>query len=274
MELPLPIGFLGAGNMAEALLGGILNKKLARPEQVWVSDVRAARLEELKSRYGVCPASGNAELMRQCQTVVFSIKPQNVKDVGAEIGALARKDVLYITICAGVGTRVFERLLTGAEGAARVVRVMPNTPALIGCGASALAGGAHVLPGDLTAARLLFDAVGVSAEVEEGQLDAVTGLTGSGPAYIFLMIETLIEAGVEQGLSAETSERLVKQMVFGSARLAFESPQTPAELRQAVTSPGGTTAAGLEALRQGDFASLIRRCVARATEKEAANSAR
>jgi len=253
--------------MAEALIGGILNRHLAKSSEVLISDVRADRLRELANQYRVVPAESNGDLVSRCRTVVFSVKPQNVRDVCKEIGDLTSSDQLFITVCAGVPTRVFEELLTGATGKARVVRVMPNTPALIGCGASALAPGQHASSDDLTASRSVFEAVGIATEVVEDQLDAVTGLTGSGPAYVFHLIEGLIEAGIEQGLSPTDSERMVKQMVLGAARLAKESPKTPADLRKAVTSPGGTTAAGLAVLAEGDFLGLVRRCVARATER-------
>jgi pyrroline-5-carboxylate reductase len=264
MAIPLPIGFLGAGNMAEALIGGILGRGLARPEQVFISDIRPERLEELATRLGVRPAPSNRDLVRDCRTVVFAVKPQNVRDVCREIAPSASRDVLFISICAGVSTAFFESLLGGA---ARVLRVMPNTPALIGCGASALAPGRHADDHDLTAGRLLFEAVGITIVVEESLLDAVTGLTGSGPAYVFYLIEALIEAGIEQGLDPRDSANMVMQMVWGAARLARESTRPPAELRKAVTSPGGTTAAGLDVLCEGDFAGLLKRCVARATER-------
>lgn len=276
MAIPLPIGFLGAGNMAEALIGGILGRCLARPEQVFISDIRPERLDELATRLGVQPAPSNRDLVRDCRTVVFAVKPQNVRDVCREIAPAASSapsasaassvssERLFISICAGVSTAFFESLLGGA---ARVLRVMPNTPALIGCGASALAPGRHADDHDLTAARLLFEAVGITIVVEESLLDAVTGLTGSGPAYVFYLIEALIEAGIEQGLDPRDSANMVMQMVWGAARLARESTRPPAELRKAVTSPGGTTAAGLDVLCEGDFAGLLKRCVARATER-------
>ncbi len=265
--IPRPIGFLGAGNMAEALINGILSRGLAHPGQVVISDVRPERLDDLRMRMGVVRAESNAALAKACKTIVFSVKPQNVRELCAEIGPHAPADALYISICAGVPTRIFETLLTGANSSARVVRVMPNTPAMIGFGASALAAGANATPEDLLIATRLFEAVGVTIQVREEQLDAITGLSGTGPAYFFLMIEALIEAGIEQGLSPEESVRMVKQTAYGASRLALESEKTPGELRRAVTSPGGTTAAALEVLQNADFMSLMRRCVARATER-------
>ncbi len=261
--LPLPIGFIGAGNMAEALSTGILAKDLALPGDIYLSDVKADRLEDLRHRFGMRVARSNLDLVRHCKTVLFAVKPQNVREVLKEIGPAAPVEPLFVTICAGVSTRIFEEMIPGA----RVVRAMPNTPAFIGRGATAIAPGANATREDMESARLLFDAVGVCVEVEEAQLDAVTGLTGSGPAYIYYMIECLIEAGREQGLSDQHSYRMVKQMALGAAMLAFESPKRLEELRQQVTTPGGTTAAGLEELRKGDFAGLIKRCVARATER-------
>lgn len=263
-SISLPIGFVGAGNMAEALIGGAIARGIATPGQILISDVRLERLGELSKRFGVKIAASNAELIQSCATVVFAVKPQNISELCRELGGEVPREPLYITILAGTSTARLDLLLGGGR---RVVRVMPNTPALIGRGASGYAAGAHATAADLAATRTLFEAVGIAVEVPEEKLDLVTGLTGSGPAYVFLLIESLIEAGIEGGLSPEDSARMVKQMVDGAARLAIDSPKSPAELRQAVTSPKGTTAAGLEVLFDGDFPGLVRRCVARATER-------
>lgn len=266
MSLPLPIGFLGAGNMAEALARGILAAGLARPDQLLLSDVRADRLEALaRDLGGATIHASNAEVVAKSGTVVFAVKPQVMPAVLEEIGPLdGHPRRLYVTICAGIRSAWIEaRLGPGA----RVVRAMPNTPALIGLGATALCAGAAATPADLDACLALFRAVGVAVTLEERLLDAVTGLSGSGPAYVFLAIEGLLRAAREQGIPDAEGELLVKQMVLGAATLAMRGPQSPAELRRAVTSPKGTTEAGLRVLADRGFEQSLVDAVAAATAR-------
>lgn len=264
------LGFLGAGNMAEALVRGLLAAGTTRPESIWVTDTRSERCAELAAELGVQVADGAEELLEKAEAIILAVKPQNLSDVMAGLAGKARPHHLFISILAGTRTEKIEAGLAHPEcPAVRVVRVMPNTPALLRAGASALAPGVHATAEDMRLARTLFEAVGTAEIVKPDQMDAITGLTGSGPAYVFRLIETLIEAGVEQGLERGACERLVKQMVLGSARMAAESEHDPAELRRRVTSPGGTTAAGLAVLEEQGFARLIADTVDAATRRSA-----
>ena len=258
------LGFIGAGNMAEALMRGVLNKKLLGARNIITHDVSAKRLKDLAGSLGFVKAESNAEVLEAADIVVFAVKPQNVPEVLAGLQSSKKFRALLITICAGVPAATFEKSFGGA---ARVVRVMPNTPALIGAGAAALARGKNATGKDMKLALAIFQAVGVTVEVKEKDLDAVTGLSGSGPAYFFLLIEKLIEGGVQAGLSRAAAEKLVKQTALGAARLALESTKSVSQLRETVTSPGGTTAAGLAALRDGRFEETVIECVLRATAR-------
>jgi pyrroline-5-carboxylate reductase len=259
------IAFIGAGNMARAILGGIVKGGLAVPEQCMAADVSEEQLARLcKSVGSVATTTDNRRVVEFADVVIIATKPYHVGAVCEAVASAARAGQLFVSICAGIRTGFIEAKLGGD---ARVVRVMPNTPALIGCGASAIAPGSRSTPGDLALVKSLFAAVGTAVEVEEGQLDLVTGLTGSGPAYVFRFAEALIQAGCELGLSEAKSRALVLQTVHGAARMAFESGTPLMELRQAVTTKGGTTEAGLRVLEEGDFAELVRDCVARATQR-------
>jgi pyrroline-5-carboxylate reductase len=258
------IGFIGAGNMGTALIRGILDARIASPENVWAADVASDKLAKLKSDLQINTTESNPEILQHCDTVVLCVKPQNMGEVLSEIASAARPVHLFVSIAAGIPTARIESALGKRP---RVIRVMPNTPALIKCGASGLARGRYATRDDMTFAVRMFRAVGIAVTLDESLLDAVTGLTGSGPAYIFLMIESLIDAGIKLGLKSADAEQLVKQMVLGTARMASELPQTPAQLRQAVTSPAGTTSAGLQVLNEGNFRDLISSAVKRATER-------
>jgi pyrroline-5-carboxylate reductase len=175
-----------------------------------------------------------------------------------------RPDALVVSIAAGISTKIIEGSLPAG---ARVVRTMPNTPALVGVGATAIAGGKHATDADLALVETLFQSVGLCVRVPESQIDAVTGLSGSGPAYVFAMIEALRDAGVREGLSEETSLQLAAQTVLGAARLLFEQNEPPETLRERVTSPGGTTRAGLDALEASGFAEVLAGAVRAATRR-------
>lgn len=265
----MTIGFLGAGNMAEAILRGLIARG-TDPGRLAIADVRAERTTALAEELKVTVAADNAALLRQSETVILGVKPQNAGDLLRALRGEARPEQLFVSILAGTRAETLEALLAH-EGcrAPRVVRVMPNTPALLGAGASAISTGTHATQEDAALARTIFEAVGVAEILPETQMDAVTGLTGSGPAYFFRMIEAMIEAGVAQGLAREQAARLVKQTALGAARMAVESGEEPAELRRRVTSPGGTTAAGLAVLEEENFVDLILRTVDAATKRSA-----
>ena len=258
------IGFIGAGNMATALIRGMLAARLAAPEQISVFDTDAAKVETLVSAHGVARRSSNPDLVEQSDLVVLAVKPQNVSEVLAEIAPAVRNDQCFISIAAGVP---LSRLETALGPRARVIRVMPNTPALVGAGAAGISRGRNATDNDLALVRAIFEAVGVAVIVDEKHLDAVTAISGSGPAYVFYFVEALLHAAGRVGLKSEVAQALVRQTVLGAARMVNELDQTPAQLREAVTSPGGTTAAALAVLREGGFADVIVRAAEAATAR-------
>jgi pyrroline-5-carboxylate reductase len=241
------LGFLGAGNMAAALIKGLLHAGVS-PDRIVASDVKAERLDQLAAAHGIRTTRDNLALVRECSVVVLSVKPQVIDKVLTEIGGEVRTEQLIVSIAAGVPIEALEaRLPAGA----RVVRSMPNTPATVQAGATAIAGGAHAREDDLRIARELFEAVGRVVVLDESLLDAVTGLSGSGPAYVMLIIEALADGGVKVGLHRDTALVLAAQTVFGSARLLLETGEHPGRLKDMVTSPGGTAIAGLHTLESG-----------------------
>jgi pyrroline-5-carboxylate reductase len=250
------LAFIGAGNMAEALLRGILTAGRMRPEEILASDIRADRLAHLQATHRIRVSSDNAEAARRAHTILLAVKPQVMDSALDELRGAIGDGHLLISIAAGVSTaHIAEQF---PQQAVRVVRVMPNTPALVLEGVSALAPGRHATPQDLETARQLFESVGKVVVVDESLMDAVTGLSGSGPAYAFLIIEALSDAGVKMGLSRDVALALAAQTLRGAARLVQETGKHPGELKDMVTSPGGTTIAALHALeRSGVRAALI-----------------
>jgi len=242
------LGFLGAGNMSEALIKGLLHAKVLPPGRILASDVKADRLTHLHAVHGIRTTADNHALLRESDVVVLAVKPQAIDKVLTDVGADLRPDQLLVSVAAGVPIDALEsRLPAGA----RVVRSMPNTPATVQAGATAIAGGAHAREDDLRVARELFEAVGRVVVLDEGLLDAVTGLSGSGPAYVMLIIEAMADGGVKVGLHRDTALMLAAQTVFGSAKLLLETGEHPGRLKDMVTSPGGTAIAGLHTLESG-----------------------
>jgi pyrroline-5-carboxylate reductase len=265
--MSIRVGFLGAGNMAGALLSGLLGSKTLEPANLRASDSRAERLRELSAEHGIETHDSNVELVRWANVIVLSVKPQVVPAVLSECGGSIGSGHLLVSIAAGVPLGALEaRLGAGA----RVVRAMPNTPALARAGATALSAGSLATPADLDVARRLFDAVGRTVVLEETHLDAVTGLSGSGPAYVMLFIEALADGGVKAGLPRDVALMLAAQTVYGSAKLLLDTNEHPARLRDMVTSPGGTTIAGLSVLEgravRGAIIEAVERATARASE--------
>jgi pyrroline-5-carboxylate reductase len=262
---PKKLGFIGAGNMAGALLKGILAARLYRAADLWVTDSVAAQRRRVRRRYGVSSARDNQELVRASQILLLAVKPQVLPDVLTEIEPDVRPHHLFISIAAGVPLC---RLETGLGGHARVVRVMPNTPALLGKGMSVLVKGSRATPGDLRRALRIFRGVGDALSVaDESLLDPVTGLSGSGPAYVYRFAEALIEGGRRQGLPTAVAVRLVFRTLEGAAAMLLQTGMTPKELREMVSSPGGTTLAGLAALDGGGFMDAVTAAVAAATRR-------
>ena len=234
------------------------------PARIVASGPRRERLDQLRAAYGVDVATDNREVVARAGIVVLSIKPQIADRVLREIGGALRDGTLVVTICAGVDTATIE---AATGDGVRVVRAMPNMPALVGAGATAIAVGARASEADLATARALFDAVGITVALDESHLDAVTGLSGSGPAYIFLILEALADAGVKVGLSRRDAQRLAAQTVMGSAKLLLDTDEHPGKLKDMVTSPGGTAIAGLHTLEQGGLRTTLINAVETATRR-------
>jgi pyrroline-5-carboxylate reductase len=248
------IGFLGAGNMAEALIRGLLASHLVDAGSILVSDVRAERLQYFRERYFLKSFEDNCSLVAACDILLLAVKPQNMREVLREIKGALRSDQTLISIAAGTPTALIVEEL---QREARVVRVMPNTPALVLVGASALCLSPHATPEDLEVAKSIFSSVGKVAVVEEALMDAVTAVSGSGPAYVFLAMEALREAGMHLGLPAEVAQLLVVQTFLGAARMVDLTGEDPRTLRERVSSPGGTTLAGLKVLEERDFRGIL-----------------
>jgi pyrroline-5-carboxylate reductase len=257
------IAFIGGGNMAEAMLKGLL-KGAVPAAAILVAEPNAERRRLLADRYGVGVTSDNREAVGFGKLLVLAIKPQLLDEVLTGIAAPFTGDRLLISILAGVATGTLEAFFAGQP---RVVRAMPNTPALVGEGATALCGGRHASPDDVQLARRLFENVGIVQLVGEAQMDAVTGLSGSGPAYIFTVIEALADGAVQQGLARETALALAVQTVLGAARLVRETGSHPAVLRDQVCSPGGTTIAAMQTLEEGGLRATLMAAVGTAARR-------
>jgi pyrroline-5-carboxylate reductase len=263
MPIDGTIGFLGTGNMAEALIRGLLHAGVVKPEQVVGSEPRPERAEEMTQKYGITVVADNNEVARRSGILILSIKPQVMSKVLEQVAPHVHPNALVISIAAGIPLAAIEARLPRA----RVVRTMPNTPALVSAGATAIAAGGHATPEDLQAAKRIFDSVGMTVILDESQMDAVTGLSGSGPAYIFLIIEALSDAGVKMGLSRYNAQALAAQTLLGSAKMLLETGEHPGRLKDMVTSPGGTAIAGLHTLEQGGLRTTLINAVEAATKR-------
>jgi pyrroline-5-carboxylate reductase len=259
------VGFVGGGNMATALIRGLLAAKLYRADQVWASDVDAPKLAALRRRFKIGSTPDNGALVRASKVIVIAVKPQIIDAVLAQMQPAVTPRHLFISIAAGVTTA---RLEAGLGGRARVLRVMPNTPALLGKGMSVLVRGQHARTADERLGLRVLRAVGQAVAVQDERLlDAVTGLSGSGPAYVYLFAEALIAGGVAAGLSAPLAGQLALQTLTGAAAMLQETGETPAALRAMVTSPGGTTLAGLNELARRGFSDAVAAAVVTATRR-------
>lgn len=260
------IGFIGSGNMAEALINGVLKAGVYRPGKVYASDVRPERLEYLREHYGVRTAANNSELASQVDVLVLSVKPQNMVEALESIRGAVNGHVLVISIAAGVKTSLISSIL----GDLAIVRVMPNMPAWVDEAASALYANERAET-RVEKARLILLSVGQAIVVEnEDLLDAVTAVSGSGPAYFFLIMQEMIKAGVAMGLSEEDSQHLVLQTAKGAALLAEKAStegQTPAQLSARVATPNGTTEAAFNVFHAKNFGEMVSQALHRAAER-------
>lgn len=258
------IGFIGAGNMAEAIVQGLLEKKLLAANRVFVSDPSAARRELFASRFGVGIADGNAALVNASDVVVLAVKPQVMAAALEPLRGVWRKNQLVISIAAGLRTAQLDAWC--GDGPA-IIRVMPNTPALVGRGVSAICAGPRASDAQMRMTGELFAAVGVTVQLEEPAMDAVTAVSGSGPAYVFYWIEAMLKAARSQGLDDTTARTLVYQTLSGAAALAEASTDAPEILRARVTSKGGTTEAAVRVLEDRGVGQAMIDAVAAATRR-------
>ena len=257
------IGFIGGGAMGEALMSGLLTREMLKPSQVTVYDVVPERLHFLKERYSVHVAESIQSVSSASDVLFLTIKPQVMESVLLEIGEIVPKKTLVVSIAAGIKISTIEKHLSGVP----VFRVMPNTPVAVGEGMAAVARGTHA---DESAANLvseMFSAVGRSVKLNESMMDAVTGLSGSGPAFFFLMLDALSDAGVRVGLSRQNALLLSAQTMLGAAKMVLETGDHPAKLKDMVTSPAGTTISGVQVLENHAVRAALIEAVVAATER-------
>jgi pyrroline-5-carboxylate reductase len=260
----LKIGFLGGGAMAGALLTGLVGSGAVAARDVYVSDISKERLELLKSSLNINIIHDNCELVRLADIVILAVKPGVVQPVLLEVAGSLKNCQTIISIAAGISTTVLE---SAAGNDAAVIRVMPNTPALVGEGASAVCAGSKAVRADVERALAVFKAVGRVVEVPESMMDAVTGLSGSGPAYMFVILEAFADAGVRMGLPRDVASLLGAQTMLGAARMVLESGRHPGQLKDMVTTPGGTTIEGLYALERDGIRGALMKAVEAAAGK-------
>jgi pyrroline-5-carboxylate reductase len=258
------LALIGAGQMGEALLRGFLDAGVLTKDQVILTDVNEDRLQNLKSEYGVGYALDTKEAVGQSDIVLLAVKPQQIQQVIEGFRSEFKSDGMLISIAAGVTTQKLQKYL---DKEVSVIRVMPNTPALVGEAMSVLCRGEFADDAAMEISLKLFDAVGKAVELPEHDIDKVTAVSGSGPAYFFLLVESLIEAGVNAGLSRENATILARQTFLGSAVLLESSEKSAGELREMVTSPGGTTAAALQVFYDQGFASIVQAAVNAAVKR-------
>lgn len=263
MSIDKTIGFIGAGNMAEAMIRGLLRGGDFAIAQIAASGPREERMRELRDAFGIYATVDN-RVPAASEIVVLSVKPQILSRVLDEVGSTISPDALVISIAAGVPVAAISTKLAAGT---RVVRAMPNTPALVDAAATAIARGEYARESDIEDAKRIFDAIGTTVVLDESLMDAVTGLSGSGPAYVFLILEALSDAGVKVGLSRRTSQLLAAQTVFGSAKLLLETNEHPGRLKDMVTSPGGTAITGLHTLEHGGLRTTLMNAVEAATRR-------
>ncbi len=258
------ICFIGGGQMAEALIKGLFKKQIFSPSDIYCSEPMAERRAYMEKEYGITAYSDNVDAIRNAEIILLAVKPQVMGSVLKELKRGVRDSQLIISIAAGI---TLARLQEYLGRNAKVIRVMPNTPALVLEGAAGISRGQRAGDVDMAKALRIFNAVGKAVEVPESLMDAVTGLSGSGPAYCFEFIEALIAAGIREGLPRPTAAILALQTVIGSARICMETGRHPMELLSMVTSPGGTTIQGVYHLEKNGFSGIVMDAVKAATSR-------
>lgn len=258
------IVFLGAGNMAEALIRGLVNSELVKRGNIVATDIRVERLNYIKKKFGTKVSSDNKKAILQGEIIILAVKPQQIKELLGEIGDSVKKEQLVISIAAGIPIRFIEKLF---DERVPVIRVMPNTPALVGEGASAITPGRYANKKHLELAKKIFSAVGYTVQLPEKLMNAVTALSGSGPAYIFYLAEILNEAAKKMNLPERIAQELVNQTILGAAKMLKVTGEFPQSLREKVTSPGGTTEAAIKYLQAKRFKQILVQAVLRACNR-------
>jgi pyrroline-5-carboxylate reductase len=259
------IGFIGSGNMGEALISGLVLSKAANPENIICSDIAEDLLEEIRTKYKVATTTDNIEVAEKSEIVIYATKPQILGSVLNETAVALDQSKLIISIAAGVPLAA---IAAGLQKELRLIRVMPNICAFVKESATAIAAGQFVLKDDVALARAIFDSVGETVFIQENILmDAFTGLSGSGPAYIFTIVDAMADAGVKMGLSRKDSLFLSTQTILGSAKLLLESKEHPGQLKDRVASPGGTAIAGIHTLEQGGLRTTLINAVESAAKR-------
>lgn len=259
------VAVIGAGNIGRALIGGMIESKLIAADHVIATRRTESALDEMAEEFpGLRTTTSNVEAVQEASVVLLTIKPQSRAEVVTNIRDYVEREVLVVSVLAGITT---ERLQLGFGQDQPVIRAMPNTPALVDEGATAISPGTYATDDHLAMARQIFEAVGEVVTVPEEYMDAVTGLSGSGPAYVYMFIEALTDAGVKQGLSRADAAKLSAQTVYGAAKLAIETGKHPAILRDEVTTPGGTAIAAVSSLEQHGLRTMLINAVGTATQR-------
>jgi pyrroline-5-carboxylate reductase len=259
------IAFIGAGNMAEALIKGLISSKLFKSDQILIRDIAKKRVDHIKSTYKVKIANDSKQLSKESDIIVLAVKPNHISKVVNEIKTDMTSKKILISIAAGIPTTLISELLNKKS---KIVRVMPNTPALVLAGASVLYCNENVNSKERERVKKIFESVGIAYIVEdEALLDPATGLSGSGPAYVSIFIEALSDGGVKMGLPRDMAHRLAAQTVYGTAKMIIESDMHPAQFKDKVSSPGGTTIEGVHRLEEGGFRSSTISAVEAATRR-------
>ena len=261
----IKIGIIGTGNMGEALIRGLIQSKKSAPANIICFDTRQDKLKQLQQELGIVPAKNNTDLVNKAEIIIYAVKPQIISRVLKETAPNLDMTKLIISVAAGVPLAAIESCLSRDL---RLIRAMPNVAVAVREGATGIAAGKHVLKDDIRLAKAIFDSVGKSVFIAENYLmDAITGLSGSGPAYIFLIIDALADAGVKVGLSREDSLFLSAQTVLGAAKMLISTKGHPGQLKDTVTSPGGTAIAGLHTLEEGGLRTTLINAVETATHR-------
>jgi pyrroline-5-carboxylate reductase len=259
------VGIIGAGNMGEVLIRGLIQSGKVKKKDIIANDTNRERLAYIEKTYGARISSSNVKLVESASIVIIAVKPQNIDDLLEELSKSSHEEHLFISIVAGIAT---ERLAAKMHHKSGIIRVMPNAPSSVLAGIAALCPGRNVSAADLKRAVSIFECVGKTVIIRnEALMDVVTGLSGSGPAFVFLVIESLSDAGVQLGISRKEASLLAAQTAFGAAKMLLETGRHPSELKDIVATPGGTTFAGLKMLEKGNFRSTIMDAVEAATQR-------